>query len=164
MSPARASVLPPDTAGLALLSARACLLTLGCGWGRVEGVSRTSSLSDAEWAQIEPMMPAASAKGGRPFQDHRRVVEGIVWPFRTGSPWRDLPAEFGPWQTAWKRHRRFSGDGTWDQIYAAILAAADAAGEIDWAVSVDSTINRAHQHATNLPRDTGGSIELQESA
>lgn len=109
-------------------------------------------------------MPVASREGGRPFQDHRRVVEGIVWRYRTGSPWRDLPAEFGPWQTVWKRHRRFSGDGTWDQIYVEVLADADAAGEIDWAISVDSTINRAHQHATNLPRDTGGSVELQESA
>jgi hypothetical protein len=53
----------------------------------------------------------------------------------------------------WKRHRRFSGDGTWDKILAVLLARADAVEEIDWTVSVDSTINRAHQHATNLPRD-----------
>ena len=92
------------------------------------------------------------------------MVEGIVWRYRTGSPWRDLPAVFGPWQTAWKRHRRFSEDGTWDRILAEVLADADAAGEIDWAVSVDSTINRAPQHATNVPRVTGGSVELQESA
>ena len=75
-------------------------------------------------------MPDASGKGGRPFRDHRRVVEGMVWRVRTGSPWRDLPAEFGPWQTAWKRHRRFSADGTWDRIHAEILAYADAAGRI----------------------------------
>lgn len=109
-------------------------------------------------------MPVASVKGGRPFQDHRRVVEGIVWRFRTGSPWRDLPAEFGPWQTVWKRHRRFSGDGTWDKIHAELLSEANQSGQLDWAVSVDSTVNRAHQHATNLPRDTGGCVELQESA
>lgn len=143
---------------------RACLLTGWGVWWQAGSVSRTRTLSDAQWARVELLMPSASAKGGRPFQDHRRVVEGIVWRFRTGSPWRDLPAEFGPWQTAWKRHRRFSGDGTWDRIYAEILADADAAGEIDWAISVDSTINRAHQHATNLPRDTGGPVELQESA
>lgn len=53
--------------------------------------------------------------------------------------------------------------GTWDRIYAEILADADSAGQIDWALSVDSTINRAHQHATNLPRSTGGLVELQES-
>lgn len=58
-----------------------------------------------------------------------------------------------------KRHRKFSGDGTWDKILAKLLAEADAAGEIDWTVSVDSTINRAHQHGTNLTRAdplTGG--------
>jgi len=75
-----------------------------------------------------------------------------------------VSAEFGPWQTVWKRHRRFSGDGTWDKILAEVLAVADAGEQIDWAVSVDSTVNRAHQHATNLPRDTGGCCELQESA
>lgn len=80
---------------------------------------------------------------------------GIAWRFRTGSPWRNLPAELDPWQTAWKRHRRLSGDGTWDRIYTEILADANAMGEMDWAISVDSTINRAHQQATTLPRDTG---------
>ncbi len=87
------------------------------------------------------------------MSDHRTVVEGIVYRYRCGLAWRDLPATFGPWQTVWKRHRRFSGDGTWDAILAALLAQADAAGLIDWNVSVDSTINRAHQHATNLARE-----------
>jgi len=86
------------------------------------------------------------------MRDHRTVVEGIIYRYRCGLAWRDLPASFGPWQTVWKRHRRFSGDGTWDSILAALLAQADAAGLVDWNVSVDSTINRAHQHATNLPR------------
>jgi len=87
------------------------------------------------------------------MRDHRQVVEGIVYRYRCGIAWRDLPVSFGPWQTVWKRHRRFSGDGTWDKILAVLLARADAAGEIDWTVSVDSTINRAHQHGTNLPRE-----------
>ena len=122
------------------------------------------TLSDEAWAVLAPLMPAVSAKGGRPFADHRRTVEGIIWRYRTGTPWRDLPREFGPWQTVWKRHRRFAEDGTLDQIHAALVARADAAGLIDWNVSVDSTINRAHQHATNLPRHTGGATELHESA
>ena len=58
----------------------------------------------------------------------------------------------------------YSHDGTWDRILAALIGEADARGEVDWTVSVDSTINRAHQHATNTTRShTGGSIELQES-
>lgn len=92
------------------------------------------------------------------------VVEGIIYRYRAGIPWRDLPESFGPWQTVWKRHRRFSGDGTWDNIHARLLTEADAAGMIDWEVSVDSTVNRAHQHATNLPRATGGPVELHEPA
>jgi transposase len=115
-------------------------------------MSRTAVLTDAQWARIEPMMPCSEGQRGRPFRDHRQVIEGIVYRFRTGVAWRDLPDSFGPWQTVWKRHRRFSSDGTWDRIHAHLLAEADAAGEIDWQLSVDSTINRAHQHATNLSR------------
>jgi transposase len=66
----------------------------------------------------------------------------------------------------WKRHRRFSADGTWDRIHHALLAQAEHAGEVDWTVSVDCTINRAHQHATNLPREAGtvGGVPLESSA
>lgn len=130
-------------------------------------MSRTSVLSDEQWARIEPLMPSSDGVVGRPFREHRTVIEGIIFRFRAGIAWRDLPESFGPWQTAWKRHRRFSGDGTWDQILTRLLAQADADGLIDWSVSADSTINRAHQHGTNLPRaaaSTGGSIELHESA
>lgn len=95
-------------------------------------------------------------------------MEGIIYRYRTGIPWRDLPRdEFGPWQTVWKRHRRYAGDGTWDRILARIVAEADAAGKVEWVVSVDATIKQAHQHAANTRRveqDTGGLIELQESA
>ena len=125
-------------------------------------MSRLQVFSDEMWAQIEPLMPVASAKGGRPFRDHRQVIEGIVWRYRTGCPWRDVPAEFGSWKTLWRRHDQYSKDGTWDTIFAVVLTAAGEADLIDWALSVDSTVNRAHQHGTNLPRDTGGSVELQE--
>lgn len=118
-------------------------------------MSRTALLSDAQWARIEPLMPSSDGSRGRPFRDHREVVEGIIYRFRTGTAWRDLPSSFGPWQTVWKRHRRFSNDGTWDRIHARLMSQADAVGDIDWAVSVDSTIARAHQHATNLPRAEG---------
>jgi transposase len=130
----------------------------------VGAMSRTAVLTDAHWERISALMPSCDGKRGRRFRDHRQVVEGIVYRYRTGIAWRDLPAEFGPWQTVWKRHHRFSQDGTWDAIHAALLAEADAAGVIDWSVSVDSTINRAHQHGTSLPRDTGGPGELHESA
>ena len=73
------------------------------------------------------------------------------------------PSVFGPWQTIWTRHRRMSAEGTWDRVLARLLTAAEEAGIIDWAVAVDSTITRAHQHATNDTRHTGGWVELHES-
>jgi len=127
-------------------------------------MSRRAVLSDSQWAQIEALLPSSDGRRGRPFRDHRQVAEGIVYRYRTGVAWRDLPTEFGPWQTVWKRHKRFSNDGTWDNVLAALLAQADAVGDIDWTVSIDSTINRAHQHAATLPRDTGGTGESHESA
>lgn len=129
--------------------------------------SRFTQFTNEQWERVDPLLPSNEGRKGRPFEDNRRVVEGIVYRYRTGIPWQDLPERFGPWQTVWKRHRRYAVDGTWDRVLMQILAEADAAGDIDWDVSVDTTINRAHQHGTNLPRpdpDTGGSVELQESA
>jgi transposase len=92
------------------------------------------------------------------------VLEAIIYRYRCGLAWRDLPEVFGPWQTVWTWHRRMATDGTWDEVLAALTAQADAAGALDWSVAVDSTIARAHQHATNIARHTGGWVELQESA
>ncbi len=85
------------------------------------------------------------------------MLEGIVYRYCTGCAFRDLPEEFGPWQTVWKRHHRFSRDGTWDPILTELQAQADAAGELDWAVSVDSSISRVHQHGATAARPIGPS-------
>ncbi|KLO63866.1 transposase [Dermacoccus sp. PE3] len=126
-------------------------------------MSRFQVLSDAQWSLIKQLLPRPAGKLGRKFSDARTMVEGIVYRYRTGIAWRDLPEVYGPWQTVWTWHRRLAHDGTWDKIHSELTAAADAAGLIDWSVSVGSTIARAHQHATNTTRLTGGWIELQES-
>lgn len=109
------------------------------------------------------------------------MLEGICWRYRTGSPWRDLPEEFGPWQTVWKRHFRWSTDGTYQLIMDAVQDAGlldEAAGDyVERLLAVDATIVRAHQHAAGARHDsvtqevvespgghTGGRIELQVSA
>lgn len=68
-------------------------------------MSRLAVLSDAQWPRIEPMMPSGEGQRGRPWRDHRQVVEGIIHRYRTGTAWRDLPDAFGPWQTVWERHQ-----------------------------------------------------------
>jgi transposase len=136
--------------------------------------ARTEQLSDEAWALIEPLLPSSAGCRGGQWRDHRQVLEAILWRYRTGSPWRDLPVEFGPWQTIWKRLNRWSGDGTLDKLLAAAHGDAEIAGELEWVVSVDSTIARAHQHAAGARkidpevseapiRDTGGRTELQET-
>jgi transposase len=129
-------------------------------------MTRSAVLSDQMWARIEPVLPPPQGPMGRPMTPHRKVIEGAIYRYRTGVAWRDLPAEFGPWQTVWKRHHRFSCDGTWDRVLTALQAQADANGEIDWRVSVDSTIARVHRHGASAARSalsptshTGGPVE-----
>nr|WP_245190265.1 IS5 family transposase [Leucobacter exalbidus] len=101
---------------------------------------------------ISGSLPGPTGRQGRPYADARTMVEGIIYRYRCGIAWRDLPAAFGPWQTVWRWHRRMAADGTWDALLGQLMAEADAAGMVDWSISVDSTIARAHQHATNVTR------------
>lgn len=103
-------------------------------------------LTDAQWERLEPLLPASNGRCGR-WRDHRQVVNGVLYRIRTGVQWRDLPDRYGPWKTVHERHRRWSADGTWELLLQRVQAEADAAGDIDWDISVDSTSVRAHHHA-----------------
>ncbi|GLW59587.1 hypothetical protein Kpho01_75970 [Kitasatospora phosalacinea] len=69
-------------------------------------------MTDEAWNRIGPMLPQADGRG-RPWRDHRQVVNGVLWRLRTGAPWRDLPEQYGPWQTVYERFARWEADGTW---------------------------------------------------
>lgn len=105
------------------------------------------SLTDAQWARIEPLLPDRAPRRGGRWRDHRQVIDAIVFKYRTGTPWTDLPARFGSWKGVHNRLRRWAADRTWEKVFTALLAHADAEGDVDWDVAVDSTIVRAHQHA-----------------
>src|SRR5215216_3344487 len=81
-----------------------------------------------------------------------RVIDGIRWRLRTGAPWRDVPERYGPWQTCYDRFVRWRQDGTWEMLLTRLLSEADASGELEWTVSVDSTVARAHQHSAGARR------------
>ncbi|WP_199219501.1 transposase [Corynebacterium liangguodongii] len=84
--------------------------------------SRFRVLTDQQRETIEPLLPGSDGRRGRPFRTSRLIVERIIYRYRTDIPWRVLPREeYGPWQTVWKRHRRYRADGT-----------------IDWKASVDA--------------------------
>src|SRR3954463_8055206 len=102
-------------------------------------------LTDAAWARIEPLLPATGRRGGR-WRDHRQVINAILWQAKTGVPWRDLPERYGPWKTCHERLRRWTADGTWERVLAAAQIYDDGQ-PVDWIVSVDSSVVRAHQHS-----------------
>ena len=110
---------------------------------------------------IGPLFPAPKSTG-RPPVDRRAVVEATAWHFRTGAPWRDLPERFGNWNTIYKNFNRWAAQGVWERVLARTQSMAQQAGELDWVASIDSTIERVHQHGATLPRPTGGPDELQE--
>jgi transposase len=131
--------------------------------GQADAMAIRQEISDESWAVLEPFFP--KRKGvGRPIMDMRRTVEGIAWRFRTGSPWRDVPERFGNWNSIYGWFSDWCRDGTWHRVLAAVQSTSQRAGDLEWTVSVDSTITRVHQHGASLPRDTGGRVELQESA
>jgi putative transposase len=103
-------------------------------------------VSDQVWEWMESLLPSSMSRRGGRWRDHRQVVEAICWKYRTGSPWRELPARFGPWQTAYQRSARWSSDGTWARLLSRAQTDADASGELDWLVAVASAVVRMHQH------------------
>ena len=116
-------------------------------------------LTDAQWARLQPLLPpprpAKGSKGGRPRNDDRPIINGILWILRTGAPWPDVPARYGPPSTVSTRFYRWKKAGIWDRLFAAVQADADAAGELDWETHhVDATVIRAHQHAAGAKKGT----------
>jgi transposase len=118
-------------------------------------------LTDAEWGRVAPMLPDRTPRRGGRWADHRQVLNGVFWRTRTGSPWRDLPPEFGHWKTVYNRHRRWSGDGTYQQMLDELRRGADVAEGQDWSVGVDGAVVRAHQHAAGARRLPPADVPLE---
>ncbi|WP_172805110.1 IS5 family transposase [Actinopolymorpha singaporensis] len=132
-------------------------------------MTRRFDLTDAQWAVLEPLLPALS-RSGRPSQwTKRQLIDGIRWRVRVGAPWRDVPACYGSWQAVYGLFRRWQRAGIWAQILTGLQALADAAGLIWWDLSVDSTITRAHQHAAGartcpgLQAEPPGGVSVEPS-
>ena len=97
---------------------------------------------------MAPLLPPEKPETGKPNKPHRPIVNGILWKLRTGAPWRDLPARYGPWESVYTRFRRWRLAGVWDRALAAVQRQGDAEGKLDWRVQfLDGTVIRAHQHA-----------------
>ena len=106
---------------------------------------RRFELTDLEWSVIAPLLP--NKPRGVARADDRKVLNGIYWRLRTGSPWADIPERYGPHTTCYNRFVRWGRIGVWDRIFDAVSEADDAAEQ-----SVDSSSIRVHQHGANAKR------------
>jgi transposase len=106
-------------------------------------------LTDVEWEFIEPYLPIG---GFGPYPERlREQFEGVIWRFRTGGQWREMPAEFGAWSTVHNRFRQWRDAGVFEALLEGMIAEAAKRGEVDLSlVSVDSTTARAHHDAAGI--------------
>lgn len=113
------------------------------------------ALTDRQWEQIRDLFPHNGKRGGQ-WKDHRLMMDGILWTLGSGAPWRDLPADFGPWKTVYDRFWRWSRNGFWDQLLEQLQARHQADGKIDWRLfCIDGSVVRAHKSASGA-RKKGG--------
>ena len=107
------------------------------------------------WRRCSRHNGRRGSTGGKPCVDHRRVINGLLWLDRTGAPWRDIPARYGPWSTIASRFYRWRAQGRWQRILDTLQQDADAQGTLDWETHyVDGTVIRAHQHAAGAKGGT----------
>lgn len=110
---------------------------------------RRYGLRDDQWERIRDLLPGREDTVGVTAKDNRLFVEAVIYRYRAGIPWRDLPERFGDWKNIHRRHRRWSESGTWQKVFEHLAKDADN----EYAM-IDSTIVRAHQHASGAKGGT----------
>jgi len=98
-------------------------------------------LRDDQWERIAPLLAGKASDCGVTAGDNRLFLEAVLWIARTGSPWRDLPPEFGPWHRVYVRYNRWSHNDRWAAIFTALRQDPD----LEY-LMVDGSITRVHQH------------------
>jgi transposase len=110
---------------------------------------RRYGLRDDQWDRIKDFLPGREGHVGGTAADNRLFVEAVLYRYRAGIPWRDLPGRFGDWQSVWQRFDRWARAGVFDRIFKTL--AEDRDNEY---MMLDSTIVRAHQHSAGARKKT----------
>ena len=105
-------------------------------------MTRRYGLRDDQWARMEHLLPGRGGHVGGTARDNRLFVEAVLYRYRAGIPWRDLPERFGGWKNTHTRFSRWATSGVWERVFSALSADADN----EYAM-IDATIVRAHQHS-----------------
>jgi transposase len=108
---------------------------------------RRYALRDDQWDRIKDLLPGKPGDVGVTAKDNRLFVEAVLYRYRAGIPWRDLPEGFGHFKTIHTRHTRWSRSGVWKKVFETLSQDADN----EYAM-VDSTIVRAHQHSAGAKK------------
>ena len=111
---------------------------------------RRYGLRDDQWERIKDFLPGREGHVGGTAADNRIFVEAVIYRYRAGIPWRDLPERLGDWKATHKRFRRWCESGVFERIFK--ILAGDADSEF---MMLDSTIVRAHQHSAGAPKKQG---------
>lgn len=106
--------------------------------------TRRYALRDDQWERLEPLLPGRPGSVGVTARDNRLFVDAVLYRYRAGIPWRDLPGRFGDWKNVHRRYSRWSKDGVWKRVFQVLARDMGADNEY---VMIDATIVRAHQHA-----------------
>ena len=112
-------------------------------------MTRRYALRDDQWDRIKHVLPGRPGHVGGTAKDNRLFVEAVLYRYRAGLPWRDLPERFGDFRVIHTRHMRWSKSGVWQRLFEQLAAEADN----EYAM-IDSTIVRAHQHAAGAKGGT----------
>jgi transposase len=105
-------------------------------------MSKRYALHDAQWERIKDLLPGQAGQPGATAKDNRLFVDAVLYRYRAGIPWRDLPERFGDFRVVHTRHSRWSRTGVWQRVFKALAQDADN----EYAM-IDATIVRAHQHS-----------------
>lgn len=108
---------------------------------------RRYSLRDDQWDKIKDLLPGSHGWVGGTAKDNRTFVEAVIYRYRAGIPWRDLPERFGSWKNIHRRHQRWSESGVWTRAFQTLCDDADN----EYAM-IDATIVRAHQHSAGASK------------
>jgi putative transposase len=103
-------------------------------------------INEQQWERIRGFLPGQEGHVGVTAKDTRTFVNGVLWILRSGAHWRDMPERYGKWNTVYRRFYRWAQSGVWEQVFAVLTKDRD-----NEYLMLDSTIVRAHQHATNCP-------------
>lgn len=112
-------------------------------------------VSDAVWAKVALLLPGKATDPGATGKDNRLFLEAVLWRVRTGAPWRDLPNEFGRWNSVFRRFRRWVRAGVSDRLFERMSDEPD----FEYAL-IDGTIVSAHQKASGAK----GGLRIRPSA